>query len=246
MSVGPSTTPVSSSEPPASVWKYAPGPADSATQFGERHNLHGWALPFRGHAVDPIELLEELGTYLDARPGGCQRVTKNAVREGVSVAGPFWEYATLVEHAMLVHGWWLGGRTTIGRYYCNPNYHHRHPESDVANSREERRALFRKAAALGLLSPSDIAPACGYASDTSSNGSAVTKAAYRSDFAWGDRRAEGRRRMGRTWKTLSHWDYSQRAIARAFGTSASIVCRTIKRVPEFQPPDDPTAEVIPR
>lgn len=228
------------------VWQYAPGPSNSATQFGERHDLHGWALPFRGHVVDTIELLEELGAYLAGRPGSCQRVTKNTVRNGVSVADSFWENVDLVEHAMLVHGWWLGGTTTVGRYYCNPDYYHRHPESDIATDRDERREMLQQTAAMGVLNPSEVAPMFGFQSEGLSAGNTVSKTAHRLNVAWGDRREAGWRKIGRTWKTLNQWGYSHREIGRAFDKPHSVVGREIRRVPDFQPPGDPTAEVIPR
>lgn len=225
------------------TWSQASHPANSAKDFGDRHNIHGWVLPFRGRPIDPLDFLERLGEYLDERPPYCQRVSHDVIDSELNPEGKMWWNSDLAEMAMLTHGWWLGGETGRSRYYCNPEYCHRHPYTDVAQSGEERRVLLQKAASLGSVNPEDLAPAFGYIPDGSEPGSSVTKASKRVGFKWSDNRDRGMVMMARTWKTLNHWGISQRQIGRSFDINQSNISRRIRKVSDYEPPDDPTPEV---
>lgn len=225
------------------TWSQASHPANSAKDFGERHNLHGWALPFRGRPIDPLDFIERLGEYLNDRPPYCQRVTHDVIDGELNPEGKMWWNSDLAEMAMLIHGWWVGGSGSRSRYYCNPHYVHVHSPADSFRSEDDRRRILKKTAALGVVPPSLVAPMIGHRTGGMPAGNAVTKEAHRLDFLWGERREEGWRRMGRTWKTLNDWGYYQQDISRAFGVPQSTISREINRVPDFHSPDDPTPEV---
>lgn len=231
------------------MWQVAPTEANTSPEFGDMHDVHAWALPFAGHVIDPIELLTQLTVYLESRPAHSQRVTKGGLSGFIEMDADFWENTEQFDTVMLSRGWWRGGKTTRGRYYCNPDYTHRHPDSDIFSERTERLEFLRRAADIGILDPSDIAPALGlHASSTRSAGHAVTKASHRLGFEWGERRAHGRKRMYRTWATLSEWGYYHRHIARAFGVGQKTVSKAINRTvgdgDRESLPTDPTLEVF--
>lgn len=229
-----------------SVWLSTVGGSDSARQFGEEFNVHAWALPFAGHVIDPMHILTEVGAFLRGRPDYCQRVTKNPLQKNIDCDDVFWENTILMNKAMLTHGWWYGGKSSLGRYYCNPRYCHRHPGSDIFEAWDDRYDFLEEAAAIGSMDPRDVAPAFGIqASTPESAGNSVTAIAYRCEFPWKERRHAGRHRLIRTWGTLVEWGYSKAAISRAFGVSRPTVSKWLSRT-EFDQelPGDPTCEVV--
>lgn len=230
-----------------SVWMSTVGEHDSARQFGELYDVHAWALPFAAHSIDPMHILTEVGEFLGGRPKSCQRVSKNPLQSGIRVSDDtFWENTILMDNAMLTHGWWKGGKSSVGRYYCNPRYHHRHPESDIFTEWDDRHDFLDDAADIGTVRLHHIAPAFGYNTDSpKTNGSMAKTAAYRCEFPWAERHAAGRHRLIRTWATLSQWGYTHGKIARAFGKSRPTVTKELNRT-EFEQdlPIDPTREVM--
>lgn len=228
------------------IWEATDGPHGSASEFGDMYNVNAWVLPFAGRVTDPIKILSEVATYLSGRPPGAQRVTQSNLQGSTDINKGAWSDTPMMDKILLTHGWWRGGKSSSGPYYCNPDYYHRHPESDTFRTWEERAEFFADAAAVGIIDPQDIAPAFGIRASTPEYaGNSVTSIAHRCEFPWKERRDAGRHRLLRTWATLSEWGYTKADIARAFGVHRTTVSKWLSRT-EFEQeiPDDPTWEVM--
>lgn len=221
---------------------YASVPGTSYEDFGTMHGIHAEFLPFNYRTFDPIELLVNLGTCLRNRPPTRQRISLKELKEltPITFSQPI---RALLDEYMLVLGWWRGGSTSTGPYYCNPEYVHSHGEDTITDPNERRRVL-RQAGGYGHCART-LAPVFGL----SGSGDQATKAVWsvisRLDIPWSDLRHAGVQRLARTWKTITAWDYSHREIGIAFDYPRRTVTEWINREPEdFSPPTDPTVGFV--
>jgi hypothetical protein len=224
-------------------------PPCKTTKFNRVHQS-GWCrhfdvipplIPFGGRTYDPVEyLLDVREAIADAPPTkatfrtseltedlGYDLTQKRDLPTLLRAAG-LWEYVETSRH---------NHRGGVLRW-VNPQYVHASSARPITD-RQDRLEEIRRAASLGALSLSDIAPRLG--GETKHT---AYKVCSRAGISWTEWRDWGRGRLMRTAAIIHRWThYSWSTIAEAFGVDEVTFLRWRDRyAPEFEVPGDPTGE----
>lgn len=231
-------------------WDLADYPG-SRVQWGEQHDVCATFLPFAYLSYDPVEVIGNIGEFLDQLPPTKQRVPISALYSASGFSGGGTS-ALSFDDVCLLFGWWRGGEgAASGPYYCNPDYVHDHPDGDYISKRtywdddadeyvNERFDLTIRAARLGRAGPV-LTPAFGM---DSRNGPKWWLSKH--GFDWERKFKAGRRTMARTFKTINEWGYTYDEIGSAFDIPPTTLTDRVRRhASEFEPPADPSYQVVP-
>lgn len=231
----------------------------SRAQWADYYDIHPQFLPWEHIEWHGFDILRNVTAHLQERPKTAKQLSTSRVMDHLGIDHRTSETVGL-DDIMLLHGWWRGGFTPAsGTYYCNPEYPHDHENHELAlfelgdslgdpwedSSRLERRLdLLARGASLGL--PLDVlARPFGV-----ERGHSAGKWAARHYVDYGRRKAEGKARMARTWKTIYKWgdgEYTFAEIAEAFGMPPTTVTSSIRnRASDFEPPRDPNYREVSR
>lgn len=231
-------------------WDLADYPG-SRLQWGEQHDVCATFLPFAYLSYDPVEIIGNIGEFLNQVPATKQRVPVSKLYSEGDIEGGGTTTLSFKD-VCLLFGWWRGGvGAASGPYYCNPEYVHDHPDDDCisewtywdddANEYvNERFDLAIRAARLGLAGPV-LTPAFGM---DSRNGPRWWLSKH--GFDWESKFKDGRRTMARTFKTINKWGYLYDEIGSAFDIPTTTLTDRVRRhASEFEPPADPSYHVVP-
>ena len=216
--------------------------------WGEQYGVCSEFLPFAYLDNDPLEMLQDIGEFLNSRPPTKQRVSTSELYQRASPMG-MGRGAIHFKSLCLIFGWWRGGEAPAsGPYYCNPEYCHSHEgnaldirSADDPGACAERRFEYLEMVARFNLPLNTLTDAFCVRDRRG-----VHKWAVDHDIEWGELREEGRRTMARTWKTITNWGYTQREVADAFQRPPTSVSSAIRQfADEFEPPADPSYQVVP-
>jgi len=209
----------------------------SAREWCDRHGLIHDLTPFSYRSVDPWEIVEATGDFIDELPTTAATFPQGAVIEEASARVGGWRQ--MLRTALLLHGAWPSHRGTDKLRWVNPTYIHQHA---LGPGRiDDRVEHVRECARLGTVSTNELSARFGI----TLNGLRNWLNRDCRPFMWSDLRQRGRESIARTLYTVSEWtDRSYMDCARLLPVNDGTASRWMYEYAleeGFEAPDDPSA-----
>jgi len=206
-------------------------PANTRTigDWIDEHGLESWILPLQTRTVNPLEIIEQVKTRLNEMPKTQSTLTfRNLGFDQLAM-----EYKHGIMRLFLLRECEHIAHTR----FLNPNYMHYGHTLDPVTDADERMAMFETFRDSPFISCTWLGTQWGVGED------AVSKFLMNRGYSVGTIRRENRERFGRTLKTLQHWGYSNKGLARLLpGKTQTVRKWKYRFAVNYEPPSRPTDE----